>query len=256
MAQTAFRLKNGHASSLIDEYTAKVEKLRTTDERNAAAIDLATKLGERAFWRRQQQMQSPGAPAPGGPGTLQAPPPPAPPQPQPGQPAPAQPPAQQPAAPQPAPPPAQEPMHIMLHKSARSAAKRGDCRSIAILGKRILELDAEYHRTAFATDPLIINCRPGVAVDNFGRPMPAAPPPVAAQPTELKPPEHPGNKGLRVGGYLFGIGLAVGAGSALILAIPGDIAILGLFGLTAAVILVGLGLLILLISAIIYAAND
>jgi hypothetical protein len=244
MAQTAFRLKNGHASSLIDEYTAKVDKLRTTDERNAAAIDLATKLGERAFWRRQQQMkQAPGASQPVPPPTHPGP---QPPQPQPGG----------PVAPPPGQPPlqAQEPMHIMLHKSARSAAKRGDCKAIEVLGKRVYELDAEYHRTAFATDPLLINCRPGVAVDNVGRPLPP-PAPVAAQPV-IKPPDKPGTKGLRVGGYMFGIGLAVGAGSALLVAVEADIAILGLFGLTAAVILVGLGLIILLISAIIYASND
>ena len=141
-------------------------------------------------------------------------------------------------------------MHVLLHKSARNAARRGDCKAIAILGKRVAELDAEYYRTSYATDTILINCRPGISDEPL---QPTAP---VAQPTNLKPPEHPGNKGLRVGGYMFGIGLAIGAGSALLLAIPSDIAILGLFGITAAVIMVGLGLIILLISAIIYASND
>jgi hypothetical protein len=250
MAQTAFRLKNGHASSMIDEYVTKVDKLRTTDERNAAAIDFSSKLGERAFWRHQHLVagDQPGAQAPpaGPPGQLPAQPPPLAPQPPPP---PAQPVPQVPAG-----PPVQEPMQVLLHKSARSAAKRGDCRAIEILGKRVRELDAEYYRTAFATDPVLINCRPGTVIE---QPLPqtVAPPPTApAGPIEK--PAHPGSKGLSTGGYLFGIGLLVGLGSLLLVSVESDIALIGLFGLTAAVILVGLGLIILLISALIYVTND
>jgi len=269
MSQTAFRLKNGHASSLIDEYVAKVDKLRTTDERNAAAIELATKLGERGFWRRQQQLAAdpPGAtpttPAQAPPAPPPPSPPPAPPvgtapaQPQVPQAPPAQPPGTQ--APGTTPPvqPGQEPMPVLLHKSARTAARRGDCRAIGILGKRIHELDATYYETSFRTDPMIVNCRPGVPVDERGAPLPAtAPPPPPETVEAARKGEHPGQQGLRVGGYMFGIGLGIGLLSIVLVSTSSDIALLGLFGLTAAVILVGLGLIILLISSIIYATSD
>jgi hypothetical protein len=69
---------------------------------------------------------------------------------------------------------------------------------------------------------------------------------------ETVKPERPGSGGLRVGAYMFGIGLAVGVGSAVVIS-AGSIA--GLFGLTLAAVLVGIGLIVLLISALIYAAN-
>lgn len=141
---------------------------------------------------------------------------------------------------------------MMLHKSARSAARRGDCKAIEILGKRVLELDPEYHRTAFAVDPVLLRCRPGVAVDNMGVPVPVVLPQQQAV-APIKPPEHAGSAAIRTGGYMFGIGLLVGLGSALLLA--ADV-FAGVFGVTAAVILVGLGLIIMLVGAIIYASND
>lgn len=257
MSQTAFRLKSGHASSMIDEYATKVEKLRTTDERNAAAIDLTSKLGERAFWRHQQRLaQAPGAPPAPTAGSAPSPPP-GPAQPaQPGAPQPPAPadPASVPPSATPTVPPPQQPMHVLLHKSARSAARRGDCRALEVLGNRVQELDAEYHRTAFQTDPLIAACRPGVTLDAAGnlvlQPVPDA---SAAQTEDVKPPPHPGSKAISAGGYMFGIGLIAGLGGALLLA--ADVFI-GVIGITAAVILVGLGLLVMLIGAIVYAAND
>jgi hypothetical protein len=81
---------------------------------------------------------------------------------------------------------------------------------------------------------------------------PAIVPGQSRPPKETAKPERPGSGGLRVGGYMFGIGLVVGLGSFLIVA-AGSFA--GLFGLTLAAVLVGIGLIVLLISAIIYAAN-
>src|SRR5262249_36664084 len=153
-------------------------------------------------------------------------------------------PAVPPPGPQPGPPPqaqapVQEPMTVMLHKSARSAARRGDCKAIEILGKRVRELDPEYHRTAFAVDQVLLDCHPGIAVDNHGMPVTERRPQQAVEP--VSKPEHPGNGAIRTGGYMFGIGLLVGLGSGLLLA--ADVFI-GVFGMTAAVILVGLGLII------------
>lgn len=235
ISQTAFRFKNGQASSVIEEYVGKVEKLRPTDERNAAALDVATKVGERGFWRNVQRLAD-GA----GPGSA------------------APPPVTAAPAPLPPPPPSPEPAHVKLHQAARSAARRGDCRAIDILGRRVRELDENYHRMTFSADPLIANCRPGQMVDANGQPVlapPSATQPMVQQP-EAKPQGHPGSVGLRVGAYMLGIGLAIGLVSALLISVGSDVAIVGVFGMTAAVIGVGIGLLVLLVAGIVYLAND
>jgi hypothetical protein len=53
MSQTSFRLRHGDPASIIEEYSGKIERLRASSERDGDAIDLASKLGEREFWRYQ-----------------------------------------------------------------------------------------------------------------------------------------------------------------------------------------------------------
>jgi len=251
MSQTAFRLKHNHAGSMIDEYVAKVEKLRATDERHAEALALAAQLNEKAFWRHQQMLAQdpPGTPttrtptAPPGPSAPTAPP--------------------GPSAPT-APPPLTE--VEILTQSARVAARKGDCRAIEMLGARVLELDPTYYHTIFQPDPEILSCTPGVDRD--------APPPrpprtrsvfprkrgeVAYVPSRspvapAKKQDHPGEGGLRIGGYMFGIGFGIGLVSAAMLSTEALVGP-GLVGLTVGVLMVGIGLIVLLFSALIYAAN-
>jgi hypothetical protein len=61
-------------------------------------------------------------------------------------------------------------------------------------------------------------------------------------------------KGLRVGGILLGIGVAVTLASVVI--VDQSFSSVGLFGLTAGVILMAIALLTLLISALIAASSD
>jgi hypothetical protein len=72
MANATFRLKHGDPNTLIDEYVAKVERVKANGTSDAQALDLAQKMGERAFWKYQhhlaqdagQQPAPPATPAP------------------------------------------------------------------------------------------------------------------------------------------------------------------------------------------------
>jgi len=48
--------------------------------------------------------------------------------------------------------------------TAESAAFRGDCVAVRMLGQRVRQLDADYFNAAFVTNPVIVGCRQGVAV--------------------------------------------------------------------------------------------
>lgn len=56
MSQAAFRMRSETPGALIDEYTAKVTRLRGPDGSGALALELSEKLGQRAFWRYQQHL--------------------------------------------------------------------------------------------------------------------------------------------------------------------------------------------------------
>jgi hypothetical protein len=61
--------------------------------------------------------------------------------------------------------PAREPTMVeRLTMGARSVARDGRCDSIAIIGKRVRELDPTYYQTVFVVDATIASCRPGVRV--------------------------------------------------------------------------------------------
>lgn len=79
MSQAAFRLRTESPGAIIDEYTAKVERLRGQDGKSAAAIALSERVGQRAFWKYQQYLAqgAPGSTTGAGPGSgSSAPPPP------------------------------------------------------------------------------------------------------------------------------------------------------------------------------------
>jgi hypothetical protein len=76
MKQATFRMRTEAPGALIDEYTAKVQRLRGEDGKSALALALAQKLGERQFWRYQQHLArsaDPGAAVPATPATGSAP---------------------------------------------------------------------------------------------------------------------------------------------------------------------------------------
>jgi hypothetical protein len=76
MKQATFRMRTESPGALIDEYTAKVQRLRGEDGRSALALALAQKVGERQFWRYQQHLAqdvAPGAAAPAVPATRSPP---------------------------------------------------------------------------------------------------------------------------------------------------------------------------------------
>lgn len=160
MSQTSFRLRHGDPASIIEEYSGKIERLRASSERDGDAIDLASKLGEREFWRYQ---------------------------------------------------------HLIAKREATMPTP-----------KRVAQM-GEMTGATGATGPTR-----------------------TPQTQETKKP-HPGSRGLKAGGYMLGIGLLVGLVGVVIVS-AGSFA--GVFGLTLAVVLCGLGLIVLLISALIYAAND
>jgi hypothetical protein len=56
MKHATFRLRTESPGALIDEYTAKVQRLRGEDGKSALALALAQKLGEDQFWRYQQHL--------------------------------------------------------------------------------------------------------------------------------------------------------------------------------------------------------
>ncbi|HTR55073.1 MAG TPA: hypothetical protein VMJ10_30515 [Kofleriaceae bacterium] len=246
MSHASFRLKHGDPGVIIDEYVAKVERLRASTPTDGAVMGLAEKLGERDFWRYQHLLADDDDPAQTGGSGQQLPPPPPPP---PGAlpPPPAAPsrdpdhPVAQPASPPPPPPPAESNivMAERLTKSARMIAKRGECATVALIGQRVKSLAPDYHQRVFLPDPDIAAC--GTAL-----PQPAT----ELEPVPVPKRDHPGEHGLRVGAYMMGIGLLTG-----LVSIPLVDAGPGIFGLTLAVVLLAIGLLVLLISALIYAAS-
>jgi hypothetical protein len=69
MMTATFRLSHGDPNTLIDEYVEKVERVRVSGSADAKALDLAQKMGERAFWKYQQHLAQddgtqPATPAP------------------------------------------------------------------------------------------------------------------------------------------------------------------------------------------------
>ncbi len=62
---------------------------------------------------------------------------------------------------------------------------------------------------------------------------------------------HPGVQGLRTGAHILGIGVAIS-----LVSIPLIYAIIGLFTLTAGVIMMGIGLLYLFFSSLFYVSQD
>jgi hypothetical protein len=225
MAQTAFRLKSGHATTVIDEYVAKVERLSATDERHAQALEMGAQLNEKAFWKQQQRLAQDPPGSPTTPPVTGAPP----------------------ARPVPVP---QQTQVETLTQSARIASRRGDCRSIDVLGKRVFELDPTYYNTIFKVDPEILACTQGF--DREAAPPPGRPIPPAWQAQPMTTRRHPGTTGLKVGGYMLGVGFGVLLVAALIAESAEGAA---LVGLTVGVLMIGIGLVVLLISAIIYAVD-
>lgn len=62
MSQATFRMRTEAPGAIIDEYTAKVERLRGQDGSSALALSLSEKMGQRAFWRYQQYLTQSSAP--------------------------------------------------------------------------------------------------------------------------------------------------------------------------------------------------
>jgi len=121
------------------------------------------------------------------------------------------------------------------------------------LGRYILSIDRDFFKQSFSADPRLAECVHQVAkvdrdnAERYEQLHPQAPEP------EEPPKPHAGEKGLRAGGYMLGIGLLVGfvsLGGLYLGAFP------FVFGVTAGVLLVGIGLLVLLVSALIYVTND
>jgi hypothetical protein len=86
------------------------------------------------------------------------------------------------------PPPAAEGSLVAIHTgSARSAARRGDCRTARMLGEKVRQLDADYYRSVFAVDAEINGCvagrstitAAGAPADGAGPARPAPPHPRA-----------------------------------------------------------------------------
>jgi hypothetical protein len=235
MSQSAFRMRHGDPSSIIDEYVDKVARVTESTERHGDALHLSKQLGERSFWRYQHLLAQDG----GQPGSPQPPPigPPTAPPPQP-------PPAAQPLPAAQPPPAAGQPTLDALLQSARASAMRGDCKTVEALRQHVLSLDRAYHDAYFATNPLIANCREALTV-----PPPTTAPLGTTGPVESK--RRPGSTGLRVGGYMLGIGVVV-FGVSLLLVGSSEVF---LVGLTVGALLFAIGLVTVIISALIMAAN-
>jgi hypothetical protein len=252
VTQSAFRLKHADPSNVIDECIGKVERLRTSDARVGLALDVSGKVGEREFWRVQHLRAADDA-APGA-TAAPAPAPPAPPRPIAD---PEMPPSAHAAPPGPAPfstrfsppgmtaglSPAQT--HARkLYAEALAYTGKQRCAQIGHFAREVYERDPEFYRTTYATDPRLINeCEwlvPGETDDTHGRTT------------------HPGEGGLHTGGYMLAIGLITDLVSGLILGIGSNVdaaVVVGVVGLTVGTILFFLGLLVVFISALIYAAN-
>ncbi|HLL20697.1 MAG TPA: hypothetical protein VK427_01125 [Kofleriaceae bacterium] len=124
-----------------------------------------------------------------------------------------------------------------LTQSARIAARRGDCRATEVLGARVAEIDLTYYQTVFATDPEILTCQAGISREPPGPAMPSK--------------HRPGSTGLRVGGYMLGVGFGIGLVSVILLNAGGAGGV-GLVGLTVGALMIGIGLLVLVFSALVY----
>jgi hypothetical protein len=72
MSHSAFRMRNSDPGVVIDEYVARIERYRPHGDKDPEALDLAQRLGERAFWRYQKQLAAQGRPS-GPPGAQAAP---------------------------------------------------------------------------------------------------------------------------------------------------------------------------------------
>jgi hypothetical protein len=231
MSQASFRMQHGDPSSIIDEYVGKVTRLRESSERDASALDVSKQVGDREFWQHQHRLADDPSQAPGNVPATAARQPTGTGAPGPSVPAPLQ-----------GPPPS-VPMAGLLTDSARTAAREGSCESVAFYGRRVRELDPAYFEAVFVRDPVIANCKQRV--------LPAHR--MSAEPEEKK--SHPGEGGLRAGGYMLGIGLITGLVSVLFVAFE-PLVVPGLIGLTVAVLLFGIGLIVLFISALVYALSD
>jgi hypothetical protein len=65
MMQTAFRLKHEAPGAVIDEYTAKVARLKEETNRSALMLAVSERVGQQAFWAHQKRVaQAPGAAEP------------------------------------------------------------------------------------------------------------------------------------------------------------------------------------------------
>ncbi|MEO8844800.1 MAG: hypothetical protein ABI591_23635 [Kofleriaceae bacterium] len=69
MMNATFQMRHGDPNSLIDEYVAKVERVRVSGSTDAKSLDFAQKLGERAFWKYQQQLAQDAGTQPAPPAT-------------------------------------------------------------------------------------------------------------------------------------------------------------------------------------------
>lgn len=238
MSQSQFRLQHADPSTVIDEYVTKVERHRASNERDGDALDLARQIGEREFWRYEHLLgfaQDGG----GAPGNI----PPAP------GPAPAPTPA--PVAPVSPPTEGGDPVARTLYQSAIRAARAGRCQDVAILGNKVRDVDPAFYTQVFSVNAEIVNCNPNSAPSMVQQPPP--PPPLAG-PQYVDPnAPKPGERGIRAGGYMLGIGLIFGLVGALLVSAE---VFAGVFALTIAVVLFGIGLIVLLISALIKATAD
>jgi hypothetical protein len=123
-----------------------------------------------------------------------------------------------------------------LTGQAQLAAQSGDCRTVDALGDRVRALDPDYYARIFKTDPVIAGCVP------LARPDSAE---------TASPKRRPGSGGLRTGAYMLGIGVVVFGAAVLIGQSSAAIGVALIMG-TAGVVLAGIALIVLLISAIIY----
>jgi hypothetical protein len=142
-----------------------------------------------------------------------------------------------------------------LLQNAKDAAARGDCRGAFSLGRYIHQVDAEFFKTNFATDPQLADCVHKVAAEDRANAQRNAWPQPQPGTNEPEPPKHhAGESGIRAGGYMLGIGLLTFFVSWGLIAATDAFGFV--FGMTLGAVLVSIGLLTLLISALIYAAND
>jgi hypothetical protein len=227
IVQSAFRLKHGDPGTVIDEYVGKVERLRASDTNDALVLDVSTKLGEKEFWRTQRLRAADDTTPP---------------------PASAVPPAA-PVEPMLQPPGLAPIRSASNEKAARDLYAHAltlgtmNCPEVAKIARDIWTLDREVYNQFAKDDRLTGNCEwlvPGETDKTHG----------------AGGNDHPGSHGLRVGGYMLVIGLVTDLVSGVILGVASnDVAAIGVVGLTLGSVLIMIALLVLLISALIYAAG-